>query len=673
MCDFFFVCVVLQVLRERRAHSESIEEIMKVESILRKHDRSEMAKEDNLALFISCFDYQTHAREQRILQEHIDALERHRAETAASSDRRAQQLEVSLMKQEEKVQRKERELMYFEEYHQRALNWTIKDIENKGCALESVFMLKEDQLAQSIESTERAVRDRQRIDIEQTEKVMAARLEGIRRHGGDGSKLGRGLAERNFAAKSNVHDWSMASSVLSGSQASEEGTVMNSDRSLNTFSELKQKLAPNLRMHCGLGGVPNLPTKRNHLLVRVSAIKEHRYFELFAQVHALSEARHRRRNEFRYLKEALAHFQRTLSRLMHLRHLNRTVKFESKNARHKVLSEAVALEKRLGSIESDADKYAMKLITVLKEELDSFDFLFVKGGPKEFVYAHSPHLFKKKPESANDKLAESLMQKRKKSTSGPLRASRVDARSRSSANSAHKVKDNTDSWYCVSEDFLNNRVDIDQTDVLYFSSVTPLESLHAPDLYNKILPVGHKAGNVRGMVPGLSKYLDSDPSAYNFFQWSGEVLEWTVKYIKMMSERERAWRRHFRQQCVCFYQRLLYVSRTELTLSTTSSAALLNPYDSSVPEAIDHADTLTLYELLCCRTSIKLTVYLITFCNKNLFTSTCFRQGLDLTTNLPFDLVMTSRDCETKFGMHPFSMVARFNYLSVCIWRAPVS
>lgn len=43
-------------------------------------------------------------------------------------------------------------------------------------------------------------------------------------------------------------------------------------------------------------------------------------------------------------------------------------------------------------------------------------------------------------------------------------------------------------------------------------------------------------------------------------------------------------------------------------------------------------------------------------------------QGLDLMSNLPFDLLLNSRDCEIKFGMHPFSMVARFNFISVRLY-----
>lgn len=42
-------------------------------------------------------------------------------------------------------------------------------------------------------------------------------------------------------------------------------------------------------------------------------------------------------------------------------------------------------------------------------------------------------------------------------------------------------------------------------------------------------------------------------------------------------------------------------------------------------------------------------------------------QGVDVLSNEPFQLELSSRECEQQFGMHPFSMSGRLIYLSVII------
>lgn len=575
-------------------------------------NQAHMLREDKLAILVSCFDYQTHAREQRKAQQRLEELERHRAENAASSERRAQQLKASLKINEAKVEQKERELMYFSEFHQRAVEWKIKDIENSGCAAEAVKMIKEDQLSRAVGRKMREDEEKRQVAQEQLEKIVNAKIEGIRLRGGDGARFGRKLAERNFADKGNdinsINDPSCACTDLLSLNID---NVSKSERSASAFHEIRPQLASSLRISCRLSGGP-MDQMRRFVLLNAVPVTEARYVDLFAKINTLSNARLLRRNNFRYLREALAHFERDLARLNYLRHLNRTVKFESKNDRHKVLNEAVFVERRLTNIQNDAENYGTKLVSILKEEVENFQYIFLQGGQKDFVYAHSPHLFKLKATATNIPKAGSRLQQKKKNGLTSRRASKIDIRisepspKNAESNSIEgKITKTTECWFHESEEFMKNRVDIDEIDRKYYSAIEniPFMFLTPPTLDFTTPPAC-----TTGKVPGLSKFIEPDANKYGFYKTSLSVIKWVSEMVSKMTERERIWKCHYRNQLISFYQRMFYVCNTETILSTTSSAAMLNPHDITAPHAIDSADVLDLYELLCCRISVKLTV-----------------------------------------------------------------
>lgn len=578
-----------------------------------------MRTEDQLALLISCFDYQTLAREQRKIQQHLEELERHREEIAASSERRADQLRASALQQEARLEQRERELMYFCEFDQRAVEWKIKEIENRGCAAETVKMIKEDQLAHAVAAQGRAQKEAGRISREELAKVVAAKWEGVRLHGGDGSKNGRSLAERNFAAKAySVDRHYDAVSVRSGSLAAVTTSSSNLEMIVNEFNELRPQLSVHMRL-ARLISKDDCMESKSAILMRVSQKTDCRYFDLFTKLHELARIREIRKCDYRFLLEALAYFEVGLRRLTHLRHVNRTIKFESRKARQDVLNEAISLENRLSILQSDAEKYGMKLVAVMKEEMEIFQYLFIQGGKKDFVFTISPHLFKLKTEAAEEKVAGSWLQQKKKNPVISRRASKADVKgltapSSKNALAASKMKlSESELWFHETEEFLQTaKLQIDQIDMEYFSSIasTTIDVAQPPELF-EFESCGSDARKARRgatKVPGLSLFLDPSFGDYGFWQWSRRVLKWASAAIVTMTTRERAWRSHYRTQLISFYQRMQYVCLTELALSITSSAAVLNPYDTTAPWAVDRADVIDLYKLLCCRVKLNISV-----------------------------------------------------------------
>ena len=643
--------VLSKILRDRREKSESFEEVLKVESILRTQEQKAMTLEDKLAILISNFEYQTHEREIRKIREHIEALERHRAETAATNERRTEQLKASIRIQEANRERKERELMYFVEYNQRKVEWSINSVQSNECASEVISMVREDQLAQTMRATELEKERDKKILREETDKVIFAKLEGLKKYGGDGGRLGRTILERNADAKEyrELGNMSEISYPTSVSNATNCSNLTFTDRSVNTFISTKSELQRSMRIQCQLedtrGG-------KESVFLRVAAVKDKRYAALTSKLDALFHARKVRRNDFRFLLEALAYFEIALKNINKIRNDYRKAKFPTKHARQAVLNEAVSLEKRLTYLQSDIDKYVMKLISILKEELEVFEFLFIKGGDKEFVYAHSPSLFKKKSQVENS-AAGSWLQQKKTTTTISRRVTKIDhgggKLKKGNFRAEKKSLEAEDSWYHESEEFLNNRIDIDRIDLTYFSDVrdSPMATIprsepcfvkdeaestqhsctkkveingsRLEDFCSTCEETQRKDKSGRRTTAGLSLYIDEDLNMYDFYVWAKSVIQWSKKMIDIMSSTEKIWRRHYRNHGISFYQRMIYVCNTEISLSTSSSAAIISHSDVTIPRAIDSADTLGLYEILCCRSGVRISVSLLLRTDKYLY------------------------------------------------------
>jgi hypothetical protein len=727
-------------VRDRRARSEGAEETLHTESALRALEQRGMVREDRQTRLFEAFQYQTKARETRRQQAILDEMARHRAEAAAGSARRAEQLAASMRVQEGRLEVREREGMYLAEYQQRRVEWAVRAAESRGTAGEALRMLVEDQRAGSLRAAAGAAARQRDMLRAEADSVAAAQQEGMRRFGGDGGRLGRSIAERNKdAGEYRSHNQGDAASTAStpaalgaglgsgDSGSGSEGGVCG--RGAEQFRSLRPLLLPPMRLLCRIGGGGSNSNsgsgsgaggETRGVLLRVSLVGEDRYQDLLAKLRLLCRAREVRRNDVRYLHETLAFFERNLARLAHLRRLNRTARFESRAARCAVLEEAVCVERRLAVLQSDADKYCMKLLAIGAEEAGLFEYLFVRGGRKDFEYAHSPQRFSRRAEEAPPAGGAWLQQKKPGTPLARRPASRgmpppspktggQSGQGKGKAGQGGQGQGGAiDSYYHETEEFLKTpRIAMDQVDRDYFSAVrdTPFQPPPPPQTYfldvfgsggpsgggsgsggggggggsskksdGKVgTPSSKRKGGVGGaaaaaaaatavadidrkaeaarkkLIPGLSLFLSPQPAGYEFFPWAQAVLRWAALTAACMSEREGIWRRAYRGHCISFQQRMAYVTLTEQPLSTSSSAALLTPSDAAAPRAVDGADTLELYELLCCRAGLRLA-------------------GLEAATDAPFQLTVSSRDCEAWFGMHPFSLVGRFLYLEVCFY-----
>jgi hypothetical protein len=596
----------VRLIKKRRDESESEEEVMKMENIFRKLDRIKMAEEDKLSLLITRYDRETSEREKRIRQEYLQKLERHRSETQANSSHRSVQMQAYMHVQELKLQQKEREIMYFNEFQQRAVDWKLKQISSTGCAKEITFMIIEDKLAHEIIVSEKEKR-RHELELQiESQKVKEALEIGKKLYGGDGNRAGRSIAERNAAAK----EYQLQSLNTVPDFYSDSDSVCSQAKSVNIFSETKHELLSSLKFSGSLSVKDDSSEQQfRKVLLQTAITMEDRCGDLFKNLIALTELRSVRSSDFRVLSEYLTHFEIFLRRLNHVRHELHVQKYETKNARQTVLNEAIDLEKKIGLVHSSIDKYALKLLSVMKEELLVFQYLFVKGGGKSFEYAHSPHLFKKKEVEPNTINGGWLNQKREKN-----KISRKVNKT--------KLKDDkndlprkeivvADDYYLENDEIINSSVDISRLDRDYYSSISAklevLKDAPKPYFLADKLEAANEVHSKR-KLPGLTKYLDPNPFSYNFYVFGENIRQWLRHVVKYMRECERIWRQHYRSHLISFYQRLLYVTKTENTLSTSSSAAILDPHDSVVTNIIDKADILDLFELIASRASIKLKV-----------------------------------------------------------------